>query len=259
MLKFTRYIAIDYSGAQTASSSLSGLRIYMAQNDSSCEEVLPPPSPRKYWTRKEVAEWLVERLSEDVPTLVGIDHGFSFPLEYFKRYGITCWDEFLEDFQNHWPTDDENMYVCFVRDGHYGNGATRSGDPRWKRIAEERTRTAKSVFRFEGQGTVAYSTHAGLPWLLYIRKKLPGRVHFWPFDGWDVPENKSALVEIYPALWNKAYPREDRNEHQHDAFSAASWMRDTDRNGKLEKYFHPEMTESERKAAMLEGWILGVG
>jgi hypothetical protein len=31
-----------------------------------------------------LAEWLAERLSEDVPTIVGIDHGFSFPLRYFE-------------------------------------------------------------------------------------------------------------------------------------------------------------------------------
>jgi hypothetical protein len=34
--------------------------------------------PRKYWTRCGVAEWLIERLAEDAPTLVGIDHEF-FP------------------------------------------------------------------------------------------------------------------------------------------------------------------------------------
>jgi hypothetical protein len=28
-------------------------------------------SPRKYWSRKAIAEWLVERLAEDAPTLVG--------------------------------------------------------------------------------------------------------------------------------------------------------------------------------------------
>jgi hypothetical protein len=39
---------------------------------------MPPPSPRKYWTRREIAEWLVERLAEDAPALVGVDHGFSF-------------------------------------------------------------------------------------------------------------------------------------------------------------------------------------
>ena len=29
----------------------------------------------------------MERLAEDAPTLVGIDHGFSFPLRYFETHG----------------------------------------------------------------------------------------------------------------------------------------------------------------------------
>jgi hypothetical protein len=48
---FARYIGIDYSGADTLTSSLKGLRIYLAQGDTEAEEVLPLPSPRKYWTR----------------------------------------------------------------------------------------------------------------------------------------------------------------------------------------------------------------
>ncbi len=76
MPSFARYIGIDYSGAETPTASLKGLRVYMADQSSSPVEVIPPPSSRKYWTRRGIAEWLVERLSEDAPTLVGIDHGF---------------------------------------------------------------------------------------------------------------------------------------------------------------------------------------
>jgi hypothetical protein len=102
------------------------------------QEVQPPPSPRKYWTRRGIAEWLVERLSEGLPTLVGIDHGFSFPLQYFEQHGLPLdWLSFLDDFQRHWPTD-EDIYVDFVRDGSSGNGAARSGNPRWRRLTELR-------------------------------------------------------------------------------------------------------------------------
>jgi hypothetical protein len=61
---FERYIGIDYSGAQTPSSSLKGLRVYAADHLTAPQEVMPPPSPREYWTRRGIAEWLVERLSE---------------------------------------------------------------------------------------------------------------------------------------------------------------------------------------------------
>ncbi len=62
---FVRAIGIDYSGAETANSSLKGLRVYMADIGAAPREVVPPPSPKRYWTRRGIAEWLVERLAED--------------------------------------------------------------------------------------------------------------------------------------------------------------------------------------------------
>ena len=121
----------------------------------------PPPSPRKYWTRRGIAEWLADRLAEDVATIVGIDHGFSFPLRYFEVHQLEPdWPKFLEDFQRHWPTDAEHTYVDFVHDGLAGSGAARAGNTRWRRMTEQRAGSAKSVFHFDVQGSVAKSTHA---------------------------------------------------------------------------------------------------
>jgi hypothetical protein len=48
-----------------------------------------------------------ERLSEVPPTLAGIDHGFSFPIQYLEKYDLPHdWSAFLDDFQKHWPTDE---------------------------------------------------------------------------------------------------------------------------------------------------------
>jgi hypothetical protein len=111
MQAFAQYIGIDYSGAETPTASLKGLRVYITTGDAPPVEVPPPPSPRKYWMRRGIAEWLVETLAEDTPTLVGIDHGFSFPLRYFEMHGLLPdWLSFLDDFQRHWPTD-EDIYV----------------------------------------------------------------------------------------------------------------------------------------------------
>ena len=65
MPAFVRTIGIDYSGAETPTASLKGLRVYMAEGDASPAEVQPPPSPRKYWTRRGIAQWLVERLADE--------------------------------------------------------------------------------------------------------------------------------------------------------------------------------------------------
>jgi hypothetical protein len=254
---FERYVGIDYSGAETPTSSLKGLRVYVTDRLNAPQEVEPLPSPRKYWTRRGIAEWLVQKLSEESPTLVGIDHGFSFPLKYFEQHGLPLdWPSFLDDFQSHWPTD-EDIYVDFVRDGSSGNGAARSGDPRWRRITEIRVR-AKSVFHFDVQGSVAKSTHAGIPWLRYIRQHGEGHVHFWPFDGWSVPPNHSVVAEVYPSLWSRTFPSTGRTADQQDAFATAEWLRRADCNGTLESFLHPELQPHERKIAEIEGWILGV-
>ena len=255
---FTRYIGIDYSGAQTPTTSLKGLRVYLADQKNVPTEVLPPPSPRKYWTRRGLAEWLIERLREETPTIVGIDHSFSFPMRYFEvHHLLPDWPTFLDDFQQHWPTDEDNTYVDFIRYGTCGNGEARSGATRWRRITEERA-GAKSVFHFDVPGSVAKSTHAGLPWLRYLRQRLDEGVHFWPFDGWEIPAGRSALVEVYPSLWSKSFPRESRTADQHDAYVAASWLRQVDMDGRLNKFLKPSMLPGEYPVARVEGWILGV-
>jgi len=256
---FERYIGIDYSGAETANSSLKGLRVYEANRIDEASEVEPFGCRGKYWTRRAIAEWLVGRLAETQPTMVGIDHGFSFPLKYFDKYGLPHdWSSFLKDFREHWPTDDDSTYVDFVREGVCGNAAARHGDSRWRRLTEVRA-GAKSVFHFDVPGSVAKSTHAGIPWLRYLRSRAGDRVHFWPFDGWEAPSAKSAVAEVYPALWSHTFSRDGRNSDQHDAYSATEWLRRSDLDGSLDRFFNPSVDANERRVAEIEGWILGIG
>ena len=132
------------------------------------------------------------------------------------------------------------------------------GDSRCRRLTEIRTRRAKSVFHFDVPGSVAKSTHAGLPWLRYIRQRLGDRVHFWPFDGWEVPAGRSVIAEAYPALVSGLFPREGRTRDQHDAYSLAAWLSRADRSGELAGYLDPRLSDEERAVARIEGWILGL-
>ena len=76
---FQRYIGIDYSGAGEPTKGNQYLRVYVAEGaDTPTEQSRPDGSRSQYWSRKQIAEWLVSQLRGDVPTLVGIDHGF-FP------------------------------------------------------------------------------------------------------------------------------------------------------------------------------------
>jgi len=256
---FGRYIGIDYSGAQVPESGLPGLRVYAAGSRGGPAEVRPSTGLRKHWTRRGIAEWLVRELGEGPPAVVGIDHGFSFPLKYFEQHGLGLdWPAFLDDFQRHWPTDAEATRVESVRNGTVGQGALRGGDSKWRRVADVRAGGAKSVFHFDVQGSVAKSTHAGLPWLRHIREQLPRSVHFWPFDGWEPQAGRSVIAEVYPSLWSRGLARGGRTPDQHDAWSAASWLQRTDLEGGLGRFLKPVLSEEDLKAAAIEGWILGV-
>jgi len=80
-------------------------------------------------------------------------------------------------------------YVDFIRDGswwdhHPKPPGARTGSTSELRLYEQWTSSAKSVLRFDMQGSVAKSTHAGIPWLRFLRQRLGDKLFFWPFDGW---------------------------------------------------------------------------
>ena len=77
-----------------------------------------------------------------------------------------------------------NLLLC-------GKQSTKSGDHTASKLLDE--------FLFCQCGH-AKSTFAGLPWLLFLRRECKRLIHFWPLDGWEVPQGKSAIVEAYPSL-----------------------------------------------------------
>jgi hypothetical protein len=275
---FDLFIGIDYSGARTPLCRMKELQVYAAKPGEPPEQVKTPAiaaflasgsnnpqSVPRYWTRSEIAHWLVRLAKDGVRYLAGIDHGFSFPESYFKRYGLATWPQFLDDFVHYWPCDEDNVYVESIRDGSqerlYGWPPPRArvGSPKEFRLCERRAPPAKSVFHFDVQGSVAKSTHAGIPWLKRIRETAGDRVHVWPFDGWQPQEGKSAIAEVYPSMFRNRYPKENRTADEHDAYAVARWLSETAARGALDRYFNPPLTDEEREVTDLEGWMLGVG
>ena len=256
---FESCVGIDYSGSKTPASRSAAIQVYRGSGGRSVRIVRPAASSAKQhrnWCRREVAEWLIRTIRQQ-RIVAGIDHGFSFPASYFRKYSLTCWHSFLDDFCHHWPTDRDDATVDSIRKA-YAGPPDRMGGSREYRLTEQWTSSAKSVFLFDVQGSVAKSTFAGLPWLKQIRDQVGELVHFWPFDGWQPPEGKSVLAEVYPSVFRRRYPPRDRTVDQQDAFGVASWLADCDQRNLLDRYFEVPLTESERKLADLEGWILGV-
>jgi hypothetical protein len=46
---------------------------------------------------------------------------------------------------------------------------------------------------------------------------------------------------------------------QHDTYVIATWLRQTDCDGRLRAALRPALPPPERAATQVEGWILGVG
>lgn len=121
-MNYHRYIGIDYSGAQTPESRLKGLQLYAASGDDEPVKISTQIPGAKNWNRQEIAQNCYSAIRLERPVIIGIDHAFSFPLSYMQRYGITNWDQFLDDFMRHWPTADPHTYLEFHRDGNRRTG-----------------------------------------------------------------------------------------------------------------------------------------
>ena len=164
----------------------------------------------------------------------------------------------MDDFRLHWPTADDGIRVDCVRKGSVGRGNVRNGSARWRRLTEIRAGGAKSVFHFDVPGSVAKSTHSGLPWLGIIRQELQSAVHVWPFDGWTIPPGRSVIAEVYPSLWSHLCPHPSLTPDQRDAYAITAWLAQADRSGELKRHLTPVLDAQERAVAEIEGWILGV-
>ncbi len=260
-MKFDVCIGIDYSGAKTPLSRNSGLQIYESAPGRRPRIVRSPsstPNRRRNWNRMEVACWLSRQIDRGITFIAGIDHGFSFPISYFDRYKIESWQQFLEDFTSHWAADHEDATIDQLRSDAASPALKRTGASSEFRLTELWSSSAKSVFQFDVQGSVAKSTHAGLPWIHRLRREHGDRIHFWPFDGWKPPAGKSILAEVYPSIFRNRYQRKGRTCDQQDAYSVANWLSQMSESGMLERYFDPPLTDDEQRIADLEGWILGI-
>jgi hypothetical protein len=89
------------------------------------------------------------------------------------------------------------------------------------------------------------------------REQCKQPIHFWPFDGWNIPLSKLAVAEVYPSLWMRRFPKEGRDGDEQAAYASAAWLQRADRNGSLGSYFNPPLKLDERVVADVEGWFLG--
>jgi hypothetical protein len=263
--RFDCFIGIDYSGAGTSVARLKGLQWYDARPGQAAARLAPPSAKQVArtgnWTRREVAHMLLDRARGPERFIAGIDHCFSMPGAYMDRHGLTSWPAFLDDFVQHWPAHEDQASVQELRASlaRLAEPDRRTGKPSEFRLAEQWTSSAKSVFQFDMQGSVAKSSHAGIPWLKWLRDQAGDRLHFWPFDGWEPAPGKSVIAEVYPSILRRRYPVSGLTGDEQDAYAVATWLADMAGRGALGQYFAmPPLTEAERRIVACEGWVLGV-
>jgi len=279
---FTRFVAIDWSGAK--GKHHRGIAIAEAALDG-------PPRlvrPNHVWSREEVLHWLVREAARR-PTLFGFDFSFAPPLIEKGEYllGEPGVPRTAREFWAYVDSrcDDEDLgaasFLEIAHRRHFYFGiadGVKADFVRFRqcdaRLNAQGGRKTASAYDAIGAAQVAKASFAGMRLL----HRLNGKVAIWPMDA--VPEHGSAVVEIYTRIYlrragmtgvklrsraalNLALEglgspptrlRFEPNDHQTDALVTAAGMRQLATNEP--RAFEPEGLTA--KIARTEGWTFGV-
>lgn len=203
MKRFTRFVAIDWSGAK--GSRHKGIAIAEARGEAAPRLI----RAGHVWSRKEVFNWLIREAAKE-PTLFGFDFSFAPPIvergeyligeadvpktarEFWAYVDLRCDDldlgaaSFLE--LTHRP-----HFYFGIADGVKADFVRfRQCDARLNAQGGRKTASAYDAI---GAAQVAKASFAGMRFL----RQLDGKVAIWPMD--PLPEHGSAVVEIYTRIY----------------------------------------------------------
>lgn len=279
--RFTRFVAIDWSGAKGARHR--GIAIAECGAGDAAPALVEPAGG--IWSRTAVLDWLLERA--DAPLLVGFDFSFSAP--FVARGAHLPGETDTADARALWHyvdthSDDADLgaagFLAARRGRHFYLGAA-DGAKRdflhWRvcETGEDQSTKPSTVYDAIGAAQVAKASFAGMRLL----HRLNERIAIWPFD--PVPATGATVVEIYTAIAARAaglrkgisklrtaealdtalaalgsrphLPLARYDDHATDAILAAAWLRRSAGNADL---WHPaRMTPP---IAQSEGWTFGV-
>jgi hypothetical protein len=165
---------------------LKNLRVYSATPDTPPQEEQPPPGPRKYCSRRELAHWLAQELAGDMPTIVGIGSCAVVSAALLRGAPVAAG---LDGLPGGLPQALAGGCAAHLRGLHpqrfpRGRGRAHGQPPVDAADGSAMPGGAIGVSVRGGQGKVAAATHAGLPWIVFLKRQLGERINAWPFDGW---------------------------------------------------------------------------
>lgn len=290
--RFTRFAAIDWSGAKGARQK--GIAVAVC---NAGEEVPALLAPGGGWSRLTILDWLLAHADGESDMLIGVDFSHSLPFADRGAF-FPDWPDSPADARALWriideigAADDDLSASAFIdhaeisrhfrRHGGltgdlFGTGAGRM------RVVEQDCRdgghgAAQSCFNLVGAAQVGKSSLTGMR----VLHRLTDRIPIWPFD--PVPERGPLIVEIYtsiaartaglrggrskirdPATLDRLLaahasrahaPLARYDDHSTDAILTAAWLRRASADARLWK---PGALARDPALARTEGWTFGV-
>ena len=271
--EFDVFLFADYCGAASEATQRRAIALWRLDRGRPSRKV---PGP---FTRTGLREALLEILARETRrnrrVLFGIDHQWSWPLDLWRLAGLhrRRWRSALASLVrgegsrpplgpphvfpaafNAWAR--RAVFFCRVRRLARSYGLPTSAD--WEgdavRLGERAMPGAKPATRLGGTGSVAGQTLTGLVELhrLLVDAERAGvPVVAWPMDVLADRGRGHVGVEIYPTFCR---PRGVPQSDDADARAACTWAARADLGRALDLTGAPSRV---RRAASLEGWILG--
>lgn len=282
MTHFTRYVAIDWSGAK--GKRHKGIAIAQAREQGAPRLV----RPAHVWSREEVLRWLLREAVKE-PTLFGFDFSFAPPLIERGEYliGEKGVPKTAREFWAYVEArcNDEDLgaatFLELAHRRHFYFGiadGVKADFVRFRqcdaRLNAQGGRKTASAYDAIGAAQVAKASFSGMRLL----NRLAGKVAIWPMD--PLPLEGSAVVEIYTRIYLRraglsgaklrsraalmlaleglgsppARLTFEPNDHQTDALVTAAGMRAL----ALQEPSAFEPHGLTQKIAQAEGWTFGV-
>lgn len=209
--RFTRYAAIDWSGAKGVRHK--GIAVALCEAGDAVPRLIHP-AEGGLWSRIAVARWIVEAAIE-APTLFGFDFSFAPPL--IARGAYLPGDDAPVTAPEFWAyvdriCDDADLGAASLlerthrRHFYFGKADGAKADFMHNRVCEAHYNEggggkSSTVYDAIGAAQVAKASFAGMRLLHRIRPS----VRIWPFD--PAPKIGSLVVEIYTSIAARAAGR----------------------------------------------------